>query len=347
MNWRDTLIGPNHSIQAAIGIIDRGAKRVALVVDDDGRLLGTVTDGDVRRGILRHLPLDSPVEQVMNRAPKTLPLGYGREDALRLCGDQQILQIPIVDQDRRVVGLETLSNLLRKPRYDNPVFLMAGGFGTRLKPLTDRCPKPMLPVGDRPILQNILENLIGYGFHRFLISVHYLAEQVIDHFGDGSKWGIRIEYVHESQPLGTAGALGLLPRDLPDLPVLVVNGDILVKLNYEALLAYHQSHAPAATVCVREYSMQVPYGVVEADQHRLTDIVEKPVQQFFINAGIYLLSPAVVKSVEPNRRVDMPELLKGLLRAGRPVSIFPVYEYWLDIGQMNDFQLAQQIMERG
>ena len=347
MNWRDMLIKPSESIQSAIEIIDRGAKRIALVADDDGRLLGTVTDGDVRRGILRHLPLDSPVAAVMNRTPKTLPLGYRPEDALRLFGDQEILQIPILDGDRKVAGLETLSNLLRKPRYGNPVFLMAGGFGTRLKPLTDHCPKPMLPVGDRPILQNILENLVAQGFHRFLISVYYLAEQVMDYFGDGGKWGITIEYVKESQPLGTAGALGLLPRDLPDLPVLVVNGDILVRLNYQALLAYHQSYAPTATVCVREYSMQVPYGVVEADQHRLVDIVEKPVQQFFINAGIYLLSPEVVRRVETNQRLDMPELLKSLLREGRPVSIFPVYEYWLDIGQMTDFQRAQQAMEGG
>lgn len=342
MSWRNLLLKADDSIHNAIEVIDRGAKGIALVVDESGRLLGTVTDGDIRRGILRHVPLGNPVAEVMNLRPKTLLAGYQRSEALRRFGGEYILQIPVVDAAGAVVGLETLGEMIRKPIHENPVFLMAGGFGTRLKPLTDNCPKPMLPVGGKPLLQNILEDLIGYGFRSFHIAVHYLAEQIIDHFGDGSGWHVRIEYIHEDRPLGTAGALGLLPPSLPGLPLIMINGDIVTRVNYEELLRYHETQGAAATVCVREHDLQVPYGVIEASEYEIRDIIEKPVYKFFVNAGIYVLSPEVVRSVEPGVRIDMPDLLKRAMRQRFRVGMFPVHEYWMDIGRMPDFQLAQQ-----
>ncbi|MFZ5467773.1 MAG: nucleotidyltransferase family protein [Pseudomonadota bacterium] len=340
--WRDILLGPEDSIHRAIEVIDRGAKRIALVVDGDGRLLGTVTDGDIRRGILRHLSLDAPVAEVMNTQPRVLPRHYSREQAMHLLGSAQVLQVPIVDEHGLLAGLETLTDLLKRPRLENPVFLMAGGFGTRLRPLTDTCPKPMLPVGGKPMLEHILQDLVDYGFYRFYISVHYLREQVINHFQDGSRWGVSIQYIHEDTPLGTAGCLGLLPKDAVQRPIIVVNGDIMTRVNYEALLQDHDRHTPAATVCTRQYDFQVPYGVIEHDEQRILSITEKPVHHFFVSAGIYVLAPQVVHAMQAETRVDMPDLLKVEIASGREVRMFPVHEYWLDIGRMNDFELAQQ-----
>lgn len=339
--WRQILLAPDDDIRRAIEVIDEGAKRIALVVDGAGRLLGTVTDGDIRRGILRHVPLEAPISQVMNAQPRTLPENHLRADALQLLGSAQVLQVPIVNDEGVLVGLETLTDLMKRPRLENPVFLMAGGFGTRLRPLTDNCPKPMLPVGGKPMLEHILQDLIDFGFYRFYISVHYLREQVINHFQDGSRWGVSIQYIHEDNPLGTAGALGLLPKDAVQRPIIVVNGDIMTRVNYEALLQDHDRHTPAATICTRQYDFQVPYGVIEHEGQKITDITEKPVHRFFVSAGIYVLAPQVVHSVLADTRLDMPDLLKREMANGHDVRMFPVHEYWLDIGRMNDFEMAQ------
>ncbi|ACX95486.1 nucleotidyltransferase family protein [Halothiobacillus neapolitanus] len=339
--WQKIRLRVSDSLHRAIEVIDQGAKQIALVLDDDGRLIGTVTDGDIRRGILRHLSLEAPVSEVMNAKPRSLAAGYSRAEALQLLGSAQVLQVPIVDRDGKLVGLETMTDLMKRPRLENPVFLMAGGFGTRLRPLTDSCPKPMLKVGGKPMLEHILQDLIDYGFYRFYISVHYLREQVIEHFKDGSRFGVSIQYIHEDTPLGTAGCLGLLPRDAVQRPIIVVNGDIMTRVNYEALLQDHDRHTPAATVCTRQYDFQVPYGVIEHEDQRITNITEKPTQHFFVSAGIYVLAPQVVHSMAADTRVDMPDLLKSEITAGRSVRMFPVHEYWLDIGRMNDFELAQ------
>lgn len=340
-DWQSICVLPTAEIRQAIAVIDQGAKQIALVVDGGGHLLGTVTDGDIRRAILRHVPLDAPVESVMNAQPRTLLPSYSRAEAMQLLGSAQVMQVPIVDSVGRVVGLETLSDLLKRPRRENPVFLMAGGFGTRLRPLTDHCPKPMLPVGGKPMLEHILQDLIDFGFYRFYISVHYLREQVIGHFQDGSRWGVNIQYIHEDSPLGTAGCLGLLPKEAVQSPIIVVNGDIMTRVNYEALLQDHDRHTPAATVCTRQYDFQVPYGVIAHEEQRITDITEKPVNHFFVSAGIYVLAPQVVYGLAAEQRLDMPDLLKSQIAEGRSVRMFPVHEYWLDIGRMNDFELAQ------
>ncbi|QBM16368.1 hypothetical protein MARI_04480 [Marinobacter sp. JH2] len=339
--WRKALVNSDASLEQAIEVLDKAALRIALVVDASDRLLGTLTDGDVRRALLKHLPLETPVNQVMNGQPKTAEQSWTESRILALMEQHELLQLPLVDPEKRVVGLANLHDILNKHRHDNPVFLMAGGFGTRLRPLTNNCPKPMLKVGDKPILEQILLNFVEAGFHRFYISTHYMPEVIRDYFGNGEKWGISIQYVHEEEPLGTGGALGLLPHDEIDQPLFMMNGDLLTSLNLHSFLEFHQTHNGVATMCVREYEHQVPYGVITSEGTQIKSMVEKPVHRFFVNAGIYLLDPALVKSVEPGTRIDMPTLLEGQIDGGNAVNMFPIHEYWLDIGRMDDFHKAQ------
>lgn len=341
-SWREAVVSNGVSLEQAIKVLDKAALRIALIVDDQGKLLGTLTDGDVRRALLQHRPLETPVNLVMNTQPKTAEQSWEEKRMLAVMKKYELLHLPIVDYENQLVGLTSLHTILHKPKYDNPVFLMAGGFGTRLKPLTNNCPKPMLKVGDKPILEKILLGFIDAGFHRFLISTHYMPEVIRDYFGKGDKWGINIQYVHEEEPLGTGGALGLLPHDEIDLPIFMMNGDLLTSVDFHSFLDFHQSHDGIATMCVREYEHQIPYGVITSEGTQVRSMVEKPIHRFFVNAGIYLLEPSLVKSVLPGTKIDMPALLEQQIASGRAVNMFPIHEYWLDIGRMDDFQRAQE-----
>lgn len=343
--WRKALVNSGATLEQAIEVLDKAALRIALVVDANDTLLGTLTDGDVRRALLKHLSLDTPVNQVMNATPKTAEQSWTESRILAVMEQHELLQLPLVDAEKRVVGLANLHDILNKQRHDNPVFLMAGGFGTRLRPLTNNCPKPMLKVGDKPILEQILLNFVEAGFHRFYISTHYMPEVIRDYFGNGEKWGISIQYVHEDEPLGTGGALGLLPHDEIDQPLFMMNGDLLTSLNLHSFLEFHEAHGGVATMCVREYEHQVPYGVITSEGAQIKSMIEKPVHRFFVNAGIYLLDPALVKSVAPGTRIDMPTLLEREIDDGKAVNMFPIHEYWLDIGRMDDFHKAQTEMQ--
>lgn len=340
-DWKKVLIKPNNTIRDALEIINNEALRVALVVNEKDELLGILTDGDIRRGLLKNLPLTGEVSLVMNSSPTTASKSVPRQELINIMNSKSILSIPILE-DKKVVGLETLHNMLSKRIYHNPVFLMAGGFGTRLKPLTDSCPKPMLKIGGKPILEIIIRSFINAGFINFYISTHYMPEKIRNYFGDGSSFGINISYVHEKKPLGTGGALGLLPDNLPEeLPLIMMNADILTKVDFQRLLEFHIENESAATMCVREYDYQIPYGVVNGEGNKITSMVEKPIQRFFVNAGIYVISSSIVKSVEKNCRIDMPTLLEKHLSQREHVLMFPIHEYWLDIGQINDFNKAQ------
>jgi len=339
--WRTALVTRDVTLEQAIRIVDNAALRIALIVDQNDRLLGTLTDGDVRRALLRQLPLNTPVIEVMNTKPVIAKQGISENRLLKMLEQYDLLQIPLVDSEGHVVGLANLHDILSKHRYDNPVFLMAGGFGTRLRPLTNNCPKPMLKVGGKPILERIMLNFIEAGFHRFYISTHYMPEVICDHFGDGENWGVSIKYVHEEEPLGTGGALGLLPYDEIDQPMFVMNGDLLTSLNLESFLEFHQGQNGVATMCVKEYEYQVPYGVIVSEGTQIKSMLEKPVHSFFVNAGIYLLNPGLVKSVQRGICIDMPTLLEREINLGRTVNIFPVHEYWIDVGRIDDFRRAQ------
>lgn len=339
--WRNALVNRDASLEQAIEVLDKAALRIALVVDEADVLLGTLTDGDVRRALLGHLSLDTPVREVMNANPKTAREDWTESRILAVMEQYEVLQLPLVNSDQKIVGLANLHDLFNKHRHDNPVFLMAGGFGTRLRPLTNNCPKPMLKVGDKPILEQILQNFVDAGFHRFYISTHYMPEVIREYFGNGEKWGVSIQYIHEEEPLGTGGALGLLPHDEIDQPLFMMNGDLRTSLSIHGFLEFHENHDSVATMCVREYEYQVPYGVITSEGTQIKSMVEKPVHKFFVNAGIYLLSPELVKSVKFGTRVDMPTLLEQQIDAGKTVNMFPIHEYWLDIGRMDDFYKAQ------
>jgi len=341
-DWKKILLSPCDSLARAIEVLDKEALRIALVVDDSNKLLGTITDGDIRRALILQIRMDDPIKAVMRSEPTTVSIGDDRKNILELMKSKSLLQVPILDVNGCVVGLETLVDLIDGKKYDNPVFLMAGGFGKRLYPLTDEIPKPLLKVGSKPILENILENFIQSGFHNFYISTHYKADMVRDHFGNGDAWGVNINYIHENKPLGTAGSLGLLPNDMPDLPILMMNGDLLTKVNIEHLLHFHQEQDGIATMCVREYDFQVPYGVIKSDGYHVKSIVEKPIHNFFVNAGIYVLNQSLVKSVNGLDYLDMPNLLEQKIECGEQINMFPIHEYWLDIGQMEEFERANK-----
>lgn len=337
--WKDVLISPTVSIFDAIKIIDATALQIALVVDGNSQLLGTLTDGDVRRAILKGTPLSNPVQTVMCREFKSVSITATRDNILALMKDKQIHQLPVLDENRCIVGLELLDELINVNKRDNLVVLMAGGLGTRLGGLTKECPKPLLKVGNKAVLETIIVNCKEYGLYRFVISVNYKAQMIQDYCGDGSRWGVEISYVHENKRLGTAGALGLLDETL-DLPVLVMNADVLTKVNFKHLLDFHNDHKSLATMCVREYDFQVPYGVVKVDKQRLLEIEEKPIHRFFVSAGIYVLNREILNLVPKNEYYDMPTLFEKTLEQKMETTVFPIREYWLDIGKLDDFERA-------
>jgi dTDP-glucose pyrophosphorylase/CBS domain-containing protein len=345
INWRNTLLRPASTISEAIRVLEKDDTKIVLVVDESDRLLGTITDGDIRRGLLNGCLLEDQIRTVMNENPKVVFLGDDREIIRNKMENLSVRQMPVVDSRRVVHGLETLKRFNDAERRDNPVFIMAGGFGTRLRPLTDNIPKPMLKVGGKPILERVIEGFVKARFHEFYISTHYRAEIVRDYFGDGGRWGIDIHYVHEDEPLGTAGALGLLPHSMMTLPIVMINGDILTRINYANLLDFHETHNGVATVCVKKYEFQVPYGVVDGSNHEVRRIVEKPVQRFFVNAGIYVLNPSLLRGKDGMDYLDMPSFLESIISDGRKVTMFPVHEYWLDIGRVEEFNRAQGDVE--
>lgn len=341
-NWEKAILSQDDTIKKALEILNTSSTRAVLVTDNENHLKGVVTDGDIRRGILNGIDLNSNVDSIMNKSPITAQSGVDKNHLVQIMKKQDLLFIPIVENNK-LVGLETIHGALtNKSTHQNPVFIMAGGFGTRLRPLTDNCPKPMLKIGSKPILETVINSFISAGFVNFYISTHYMPEQIHNYFGDGSRFDINITYIHEDVPLGTGGALGLLPKNLHNgLPLILINGDILTNVDFQNLLEFHLSHDADATMCVREYNYQIPYGVVHGDGNKIISMVEKPVQRYFVNAGIYVISSHIIESVPQNHRVDMPTLLEEHIQKNNNILMFPIHEYWLDIGRMDDFNRAQ------
>jgi NDP-sugar pyrophosphorylase family protein len=278
----------------------------------------------------------------MNKQPVTASTGASREVVLGVMRRHDILQVPIIDSEERVVKVEFLQDFTHQDVLENPVLVMAGGMGTRLQPLTKDVPKPMLKVGSKPILETIVVQLVDAGFQNLFISVCYMGEVIRRHFGNGQTWGINIEYLEEDKPLGTGGALKLLPANISKAPLLVMNGDILTKVNFRRLLEYHSEQKADLTICVRSYDFQVPYGVVEIDKNRVKSLQEKPIQSFFVNAGIYVVDNEINLRIKSNTAIDMPDIINQHIDAGRNISAFPIHEYWLDIGVMEQYKKAQR-----
>ncbi|MBF0448778.1 MAG: nucleotidyltransferase family protein [Magnetococcales bacterium] len=338
-NWRLVVIQPCATIMDAITVIDKGALRVALVVDEQYHLLGVVTDGDVRRALLSRVDLSESVTQVMCSQPFVAYVSDSHEKIFSLMNAKTIEHIPVLSEDGTLVGLKTLREMARPQTRDNWVVLMAGGLGSRLGPLTKECPKPMLKVGVKPILQLIIESYIAHGYYRFYISVNYKKEIIQNYFGNGSDWGVEIRYLEEEGRLGTAGSLALLP-EIPSEPFFVMNGDLLTRINFNDILEFHLEHNSKATLCVRKMEQTIPYGVVQTKQHQLLGIEEKPVQSYFVNAGIYLLDPSVLPFLSGANNFDMPDLFRRVIEKGHETAAFPFLDYWLDIGQRGDFHQA-------
>jgi len=338
--WQDVCVAPETALQDVIRGITETGKQIALVVDGDAKLLGTITDGDIRRGILRGLGLDAHARDVMKENPIVAGPDLARDVLLGYMRDGRVKQLPIVDKDGRLVGLELLDDMLSAPKAENWVVIMAGGLGTRLRPITEDIPKPLVPVGGRPVLETIIEQLAGQGFTRIFLAVNYLADQVRHHFGDGSRWGVRIDYLEEETRMGTAGALTLLPAR-PTAPFLVMNADLVTDIDFRRLLGFHGDQTADATMCVREYKFQVPYGVVETQGNRITTLTEKPTHSYFVNSGIYALEPEVLDLVPHGHFYDMTTLFDDLLARDGHGVVFPVHEYWIDIGQFDDLEKAR------
>lgn len=337
--WRATLVRDSATIREAIRAIDDSALQIAIVVDAEQRLVGTVTDGDVRRALLRGIALDTAVADIMNRQPAACPAALGREAALAVMRSADVKQVPLLDPAGRVIGLEILGDVVKRVERDNWVVLMAGGLGQRLRPLTQDCPKPMLSVGGQPILEIILKNFARQGFSRFFLSVNYKAEMVRHHFGDGERWDVHIDYLEEREKLGTAGALGLLPGR-PSQPLIIMNGDLLTDINFGSMLDFHLEQRAAATMAVREHTVEVPFGVIDLADDYLAGVTEKPRYSWFVNAGVYVVEPRVIDLVERGKPVDMPDLFKRVLAGNERIAAFPVREYWRDIGRLEDFERA-------
>lgn len=332
------LVNEDLPLKDALVSMDKAGEGFLVVQCPDGVVVGVVADGDVRRALISNVALDSPVSAVMNREFKFWNSSGAYDAAIKYLKSLKFRQLPILNERRELVDI-LFSDHLESPRRDNPVVIMAGGLGTRLRPYTENVPKPMLRVGDRPFLQGILENLVEQGFHRFYFCVNYLADQIIDHFGDGKAWGVEIQYVREEQRMGTAGALSLIEKP-GILPLLVMNGDLVTKVDFRAFVDHHASHGKVATMAVRNTEFQIPFGVVQVEEHNVTRIVEKPVKSFLVNAGIYLIDPVCLSLIPPGEFYDMPTLLDNLLGQDKPVGYFPLYESWMDIGRIEDYQLA-------
>jgi dTDP-glucose pyrophosphorylase/predicted transcriptional regulator len=342
-SWKRVLITPDISIMSAIKRLSDEGMRILLVVDPEQHLIGVVTDGDIRRYILKQGNLELSVDQVMKKDPITASTLEDPEQLLIKMRNLKILHLPIVDDEKKVTGLETVESLSATNIRENWVIFMAGGMGKRLHPLTLDCPKPLLKVAGKPILEILLENFIKSGFKNFYFSVNYKAKMIQDYFGSGEKWGVTIRYIEEAEALGTAGALSLLP-DMPEEPFFVVNADILTNMRFDYILDFHQNNPnkASATVCVRQYETMIPYGVVHInEQHQgLLEIEEKPTQISFVSAGIYVINPEVLDSLTFNSYCDMPALLLQLTKQDSYVATFPIREYWLDVGHHENLTQA-------
>ena len=335
------LISPEISVREAIAVINSGGMQIALVVDDSHHLLGTVTDGDIRRALLKGLTLEHPVEQVFNREPFVVHANISQETVSQLMNLNRLRQIPVVDSEHRLVGIQLWKEFTGRQQRDNPMVIMAGGKGLRLRPHTEYCPKPMLPVAGKPILEHIIERGRNDGFGHFIVAIQHLGHIIEKYFGDGSRLGVKIDYLHETEPLGTAGALSLLPP--PDSPILVTNGDVLTNIHYSDILDFHLNNSAMATMAVRQYEWQHPLGVVQADGIDLVGFEEKPVYRTQVNAGIYVLDPASLELLPKSERFDMPALFVKLKEAGLRTLVFPMHEVWLDVGKPEDYMYSETL----
>jgi len=339
--WRESIVKINTPIKIAIEQLNKVGIKIALVLDENYRLLGTISDGDFRRGMLSGLSLEDTVEKIMNKNPRTVSEGAGRLEILKVMTDNKILQIPIVDKNNFVIGLHLWDDISVQAKHSNIMVIMAGGKGSRLHPQTENRPKPMLLVAGIPILEHIIKRAQSQGFNHFIIAINYLGEIIEKYFKDGQKFGVKIEYLHENVPLGTAGALSLLSYK-PERAFIVTNGDVITDINYSDFLEYHTVQNAAATVAVHTHEFQIPYGVVQINGLEIESYEEKPIISSFINAGVYALDPDILDFITEPKFRDMPEILNISRDLKKKVIVYPLHESWIDIGRPIDLEIANK-----
>ena len=339
INISKICLNENSTIEEALSVIDSGAAKIALVVDKGKKLLGTLSDGDIRRALLNKSTLKKTIKGIYFKNPTTAYKGSSKDDLIRLCSINEIIQIPIIDEARKVIDLFVLSGELLKKKHENHVVLMVGGRGKRLRPLTVNTPKPMLEVGGKPILETLVKRFVESGFTKITMCLGYKANVIQDYFRDGVSFGANIDYVVEEKRMGTAGALTLLQKKLEN-PFFIVNGDLLTNVNFERMLDFHVDHNSKATMGVRQYDIEVPYGEVNISNENIISIEEKPIHSLFVNSGIYLLEPDCINLIPVNTFYDMPTLFEKLIKSKEKIISFPLQEYWRDIGRVADYERA-------
>jgi dTDP-glucose pyrophosphorylase len=345
------LVPATASVREALEAITKNGRQAVLVTDPAGRLVGLVTDGDLRRAMLRGVSLDDRVPDVMNARPVTGDAGLTRDEAIALMQQRRIRHLPLIDAERRLVDVLFLDELLRPAPLPNAAVIMAGGAGRRLAPLTETTPKPLLRVGGKPLLEIMIERLRQAGIHDVFMTLHYKSQMIADHCGDGGRFGVNIHYHYEAEPRGTAGSLRDLHRDYPESlsrPFLLVNADILTKCDFRRMFEFHEEHQATMTVGTVPYTVDLPYGILDVDGPRLAGVTEKPRLDFVVNSGIYIVSPLAVQLTIPiGGVVDVPQIIESLIRLKRRVVAFPIREYWLDVGRHDDFHKADRDVAEG
>jgi dTDP-glucose pyrophosphorylase len=334
-HWRQAILSTTATIHQAIRNLDQSSLKIVLMINDGAELEGTISDGDIRRGLLKGLDISSPVTSVINRNALVVPPEVGRAMIMQLMVANKIQQIPVVDENHHIVGLHIWDQITTPPTRSNLMVIMAGGMGTRLRPYTENCPKPLLPVAGKPMLEHIIERAKLEGFSHFVLAIQYLGKMIEEYFGDGKRLGVKIDYLREQSPLGTAGALGLLSPH-PDAPFVVTNGDVITDIRYGELLDFHIRHSASATMAVRVHEWQHPFGVVHTRGVEIVGFEEKPVARSHINAGVYALDPGALSVLNAGSHCDMPTLFGRLQAQAKRTVAYPMHEPWLDVGRPDD-----------
>lgn len=335
--WRKTILPMGVTIKEIVNVLNNVALGIVLIADESNLLIGTVSDGDVRRGLLNGLTLNSPIENIIKKKPIVVSPGLSREKVLQIMAVNKLQQIPVINDRNEVVGLHFWNELNAPAGHSNIFVVMAGGKGTRLGPQTKNLPKPLVPLAGKPILEHIINRAKSQGFSNFILAIHYLGHMIQDRFGDGEKFGVKIQYLNESTPLGTAGALSLL-HPKPDSAFIVTNGDVVTDINYADLLNFHQQNNACATMAVKGYEWQNPFGVVQTHGLEIIGFEEKPITRSYVNAGVYVLQPSALSFLNESEACDMPTLLNRLKGEFNSLIAYPIHEPWLDIGRPEDLR---------
>ena len=332
----DFVLNNDSTLRNAMELFEKNGKKVVLIIGNSGKFLGILSDGDVRRHLLKSPNLEERVTAAMNPHPITLPSGCSKNSIIEIFEDNDVSCIPIIDENGALMDLAIRDQDFTLPKYLNYVIIMAGGFGTRLGEMTKTCPKPMLEIEGRPMIEHIIQNLKRAGFSNFIITTHYLNEIINDYFGDGGQWNVNISYIHEDSPLGTGGALTLLPDDITDLPIIVTNGDVITDLNYSKFLEFHNEKKFDITICVKLLENKIDFGVVEVNRGIVQKLVEKPTMSYLINSGVYVINFDQLSKFERNTVITMPEIIEHCQSSGSIVGSFVLEDYWIDVGRPKD-----------